>query len=182
MNTIFHRVMKSMLAVGLLTIGSQSVAAEVANHSVASAVVEVQWGEPNDFTDIDPGNQSKRGFNQRLFSQFEKHFAKLAEQLPQGYLWTIKVIDIDLAGRVSHQYSPTHEPLRVIDHFFTPKVVLSYQLIDAQGKLVSSADELILKDNMMEQFPAARFMQHAFAYEKHLIKKWFKQSLLSQAN
>lgn len=182
MKTIFHRVIKSMLMAGLFAIGGHSIAAQTANKSVASAVVEVQWAEPSNFTDIDPGNQSKRGFNQRLFSQFEKYFAKLAEQLPPGYQWTIKVIDIDLAGRVSHQYSSTHEPLRVIDHFFTPKIVLSYQLTDAQGKMVSSADELILKDNMMEHFPAARFMQHAFAYEKHLIKKWFKKSLLSQAS
>ena len=47
---------------------------------------KVKWHDFNDYRDVRPGNNSPKGaFHKNVAKSFEKHFNKLAEQLPDGY-------------------------------------------------------------------------------------------------
>ena len=165
-----------MAVIGALFISFSPLALPVAPQD---SQVTVQWQEPENYTDILSGDQSRLYYQKRVFANFEKYFAKLSRRLPQGYQWNIKVTDIDLAGDINNAYSQGHRKIRVIGRLFKTKVAFSYQLRDAQGRVVAEADE-VLKENMIERFPRIAVKQGSFAYEKYMIKQWFNKVLMVQ--
>ncbi|MFT4924286.1 MAG: hypothetical protein ACI8WB_000364 [Phenylobacterium sp.] len=141
--------------------------------------VGVQWGELGKFTDISAANQPRKSFKANLVRDFERYFVKLAKALPHDYEWHINVTDIDLAGDVNTKYSTGTTNFRVMDNHFKTKVAFSYQLIDGQGNIVASADE-VLYENSQAKFPSRPMMRQNFAYEKHMLKKWFNKTLMAK--
>lgn len=163
-----------------IVVKSSLVALLLLGGNVMASQSSIEWSNPEKFTDIDASNESKRHFKKRLFSSFEKHFTNLGEQLPEGYSWKIKITDLDLAGTVSNKYAPGLTDMRVIDDWFRPQITFSYEVLNAQGEVVAAAEEYRLRENLIERFPGRSFMRKEFSYEKHMIKKWFKKSLLPE--
>lgn len=161
--------------VGLSGLALQSL---VCANAMASPIA-VEWVQPEEFTDILPGNESRVRFREKLFANFEQYFNKLGKRLPQDYQLTIKMTDIDLAGDINTPWSGGFHQLRVVDRTFKTKVAFSYQLLDGQGKVVAAADE-VLKANAIERFPRNAIRHESYAYEKYMIKQWFNKTLMGQ--
>ena len=62
-----------------------------------AATSEVTWTDYKSYRDIDEGNDGRKQFRERIFKDFEEHFAKLAATLPAEQTLKIDVTDVDLA-------------------------------------------------------------------------------------
>lgn len=181
MNHLIKTTVSSILLLSSLSLNAQAMndAKPTTPETTPEVLVKVKWQQPGKFTDILRSNQSRANFQLKLFANFEKYFNKLARQLPSGYQWHITVTDIDLAGDINTAHSRGHHNIRVIDRLFKTKVAFSYQLMNAQGEVVSAGDE-VLKENAIERFPRNAIRHESYAYEKYMIKTWFKKTLLKQ--
>ena len=111
-----------------------------------AATSEVTWTDYKEYRDIDPGNESRKHFRERTFKDLEKHFAKLAEKLPEGQILKIDVTDVDLAGDT---HAGGINRLRIVKEIYFPKMSFSYQLVNADGSVAQSADVELKDMNFM---------------------------------
>ena len=136
-----------------------------------AATSEVKWTEPDKYRDIDAGEEHKVKFRARVFKQLEQHFNKLAQKLPEGQVLKIKVTDIDLAGSTLHGGM---KRIRVIKEIHFPRMEFSYQLVDAKGVEIKSANA-DLKDISFMMSSNLRYRNDFLGYEKKLLDDWFKK-------
>ena len=134
-----------------------------------AATSEVTWTDHEKYRDIHPGNESRKHFRERTFKDFEKHFAKLAENLPEGQVLKINVTDVDLAG-------DTHiggiNQLRIIKELYFPRMNFSYELANADGSIVTSG-EIVLKDMNFMMGSSLKYRNKSLGYEKKMLDDWF---------
>lgn len=150
---------------GLLVAGLLSPLAQAAE-------VKVNWQEPDKYSDIRPGNETRDGFQQRVFKEFERMFAEHAKKLPDGYLLHVTVTDLDLAGEVRPMFARTLTDIRVIKELYWPRMSFSYTLKDAQGKEVAGGTENIKDMNFLMRAGAAPGYT-SFEYEERMLRDWF---------
>jgi len=142
----------------------------VSLQSVAyAATSEVTWTDYKKYRDIHPGNESRKHFRERTFKNLEKHFTKLAKNLPEGQILKIDVTDVDLAG-------DTHvggiNRMRVVKDIFFPRMNFSYQLVSASGSEVISG-KVELKDMSFMSTGSLRYRHDSLGYEKKMLDDWF---------
>jgi hypothetical protein len=157
-----------LLTMGVLLMLTLTPAAIAAN-------VEITWTEPGKYRDIHPGTQTRKRFRDNLFSNLEKHFAKLAVKLPKQQTLMIDVTDIDLAGDVNHGGI---DRIRIVKPHYIPRLTFSYQLLDANNSLISEAS-VNIKDMNFMQSRSLRYRGGALADEKKLLDDWFKDTFSS---
>jgi hypothetical protein len=138
-----------------------------ANTYAASS--EVVWKDYKSYRDIHEGNEGRKQFRERTFKAFEKHFAKLAESLPEDQILKIEVTDVDLAG-------DTHlggiNRVRIIKDLYIPRMDFSYQLVDKQNQVILT-DEVKLKDINFMNNNSLKYRNKALGYEKKMLDDWF---------
>lgn len=144
--------------------------------AVQAGEVKVQWQEPEKFTDIRPGNDSRKVYRERVMKKFDSFFAELAAKLPEGYSWHITVTDIDLAGDVDHFIGGAGNPLRVVKDIYSPAIKFSYVVRDQHGEEVVSADEKLRDMGFMQSLNSVNDSDE-FRYEKQMLQDWFKKEL-----
>jgi hypothetical protein len=133
----------------------------------------VKWHDFNDYRDARPSNETKGSFHKRIASSYEKHFSKLAEQLPDGFTFNIEITELDLAGdRIGGM-----NEIRVIKDIYPPRIEFNYSVTKNNGQIISQADKVKLKDlGFMDRIKMGR--DEAFYYEKRLVTDWFEKELL----
>jgi hypothetical protein len=140
-----------------------------------SAASEVTWKDYKSYRDINSGTEGKKHFRERTFNEFEKHFAKLAESLPEDQLLKIEVTDVDLAGDTN---AAGINRVRIIKELYIPRMEFSYQLLDANSKVVL-ADEVKLKDMNFMSNSQLKYRNKALGYEKKMLDDWFETTFES---
>ena len=106
----------------------------------------VKWQDFKDYRDVRASSQGKASYHKQIATQFEKHFSKLAEQLPKGYKLNLEITDIDLAGDV--RYGGMDE-IRVVKPIYFPRIKLNYSLSDNKGSVVSEEDDVELDKDQL---------------------------------
>lgn len=139
----------------------------------SAATSEVKWTNPEDYRDIHPGEGHRAKFKAKVFADFEKHFAILAENLPENQKLMIEVKDVDLAGDVNQNF----RRIRVVKDIFFPRMKFSYQVIDLNKNEISSG-EVDLKDMNFLMGSSLRYKSDRFSYEKRMLDNWFKETFL----
>ncbi len=139
---------------------------------VQAGEVKVTWQEPEKYTDIRPGNESKSGFQERMIKEFDQIFADLAKKLPDAYQWDITVTDVDLAGDVRPFYRNTVGDIRIIKDLYWPRMTLTFDLKDEKGKSIASGTENIKDMNFLMRSGLATG-NSAFRYEEQMLRDWF---------
>lgn len=134
-----------------------------------AASSEVTWTNPNNYRDIQPSNESRKHYRERIFKNFEKHFAKLAENLPEQQTLKLDVTDVDLAGDT---LAGGIERLRIIKEIYSPRMKFSYQLLDKNDNIIKSAD-VALKDMSFMTGSNLKYRQKSLGYEKKMLDDWF---------
>ena len=137
-----------------------------------AASSEVTWTDYKSYRDIDAGNENRKSFRERTFKGFEKHFSKLAATLPEGQVLKIDVTDVDLAGDTNA--SGIHRT-RIIKHLYSPRMNFSYQLFDAEGKVIQ-ADEAVVKDMNFMSGNSLKYRNKSLGYEKKMLDDWFDKT------
>ncbi len=137
-----------------------------------AAKSEVTWKDYKSYRDIDEGNEGRKQFRERTFKEFEKHFAKLAETLPEDQVLKIEVTDVDLAGDT---HAAGINRVRIIKDLYIPRMDFSYQLIDNKNKVVL-ADEVKLKDMNFMTNISLKYRSKPLGYEKVMLDDWFEDT------
>ncbi len=135
---------------------------------------KLTWQEPDNYTDIREGHESRDAFREKLFSDFELIFADLAKRLPQGYVLEVTVTDVDLAGEVSLLHHFAWRDIRIFKDIYFPRMSLKYTLKDRDQRLLLSGSEDI-KD-MGFLFGWGRFSMTRFGFEERMLRNWFKKN------
>ncbi len=140
--------------------------------NVQAASSEVTWGDYKKFRDIDSGNEGRKSFRERTFSNLEKHFAKMAEDLPKEQVLKITITDVDLAGSTN---SAGIHRTRIVKDIYFPRMNFSYQLVDADGKEIK-ADTVVVKDMNFMHNTSIKYRNKALGYEKKMLDDWFSET------
>lgn len=140
--------------------------------SVMAAEVEIKWTEPDEYSDIHAGENHRKHFREQTFNNFDKHFSKLAGQLPEGQILKIEVTNVDLAGTTFHSGI---NRIRVVKDMYPPRMAFSYRLIKADNSIVleGKAD---LKDMNFMMGKSLRYRNDSIGYEKGMLDNWFSST------
>jgi hypothetical protein len=140
--------------------------------TVLAGESKVNWQEPEKFSDIRPGNESRDAFQQRLMGDFETMFANFAKKLPDGHQLEVKITDLDLAGDVNAAYGMASRDIRIIKDIYSPRMNFSYTLKNQKGELLASGSESLRDMDFMSK---SRLMlgSSGFPYEEKMLRDWF---------
>ena len=141
--------------------------------SVMAGESEVTWTNPDKYRDVKANDmESRKRFEERTFKNLEKHFAKLAAQLPEGQTLKLDVTDVDLAGDVN---AGGIERIRIVKEIYFPRMKFSYELVGADNSVIV-ADEINLKDMNFMTGSRLKYRNDSLGYEKKMLDDWFKKT------
>ena len=143
--------------------------------SAMAANIEIKWTDPDNYTDIRSGNNNRKHFREYTFKHVEKHFAKLASQLPEGLQLNIEVTNVDLAG--STFYGGINN-IRVVSDMYPPRLYFHYQLLDVDQSMMVEG-QTTLKNMGFMRSRALRYGNDPLGHEKALLDKWFANTFNS---
>lgn len=140
--------------------------------NVMAANSEITWTDYKSYRDIKESNEGRKNFREKVFNNFEKHFAQLAAKLPENQTLKIEVTDVDLAGdtRVIGI-----DRLRIVREIDFPRMNFSYQLLDENNNLIKSED-VVLKDMNFLSGSNARYRYYLLEYEQIMLDEWFQDT------
>jgi len=139
--------------------------------SAQAGKVEVNWHEPDEYTDIRSTNGGSKAFRKNVFKQLEKHWQKMAEEkLPTDMTLKVKVTNLNLAGDVRYSFSMGHQ-IRLVKSLYWPSIEFEYTLM--QGDKVITTDKAKLKDMSFMDRANALKRSSSYYYDKRIITDWF---------
>ncbi|GAB3027602.1 DUF3016 domain-containing protein [Bowmanella dokdonensis] len=151
-------------------------------NTMAKAEVEVNWLNPDDYTDVRAANESRSRFKERTFKDLEEYFNKLAEDLPDDQKLVVNVTNLDLAGQVwpgSFVGLSTGSDVRLIKRVDIPRMTFNYKLMGKDGNELR-AEQVELKDMSFQDRVNPLFDSESLRYEKNMIRQWFEDSFSAQ--
>lgn len=162
------RKITAYLTVGVIFLSQLSLA--------NAADVEVMWTNPGKYSDIDAGNEHKKHFKTRVFKKFEEHFAKLAMALPDEQKLVLDITNVDLAGDVN--FGGINR-VRIIKDLYFPKMKFSYQLLDADRRVIKGED-VSIKDMSFLMHSRLKYNNQTLGYEKEMLDDWFRKTFMEK--
>ncbi|MBN7821484.1 DUF3016 domain-containing protein [Bowmanella yangjiangensis] len=150
----------------------------VSGVSWAKADVEINWQDPERYTDVHPANESRVNFRERTFADIQKYMEKLAEKLPDGQKLQMNVTNVDLAGQVwpgSFVGLDSPSDVRLIKRIDIPRMKFDYKLLDANGQQLKG-EEVDLKDMSFQDRVNPLFNSESLRYEKNMLRDWFNEA------
>jgi Protein of unknown function (DUF3016) len=143
--------------------------------SAANAATTVTFVAPEKYADMPFASYEK----DRVKDALKEHFEKLGAKLPAVEDFKVEVLDIDLAGERDFR-AHAQQDLRILRGGADwPRIEVRYS-IESQGKVVTSGTTQISDMNYLQtfnQYSKSEFLR----YEKRMIDKWFKDSVMSAA-
>ncbi len=137
----------------------------IALPSHAAGQVEVQWTEPERYSDAGRSAVDR----ERAMSALGDHFQRWARKLPDGQTLKIEVLDVNLAGEI--------EPVRGRDLRVMrggvdwPLIKLRYTL-EAKGGVLKSGQA-----EVADQHYRVGDRVSELGFEKRMLDKWFKSTI-----
>jgi hypothetical protein len=150
-----------------------------------AAEVSVKWGEVKSFTDFEAVNELKSRFEERTKANFTEYVEALGQKLPEQNKLQVTFNDVDLAGRVEPTFGATSSAFqRILDDISYPHLVISYKYTDAQGSVLSEAENVELKSlapprNIRNVMGSSR---DSLYFEKELLQDWFRETFPDAAD
>lgn len=157
--------------------------------SALASDAEIEWVEPDNFTDIKPAylDTDDNEYRENLFNRFEGYVERIAGRyLEEGNTLKIQVHDWDMAGQVLTQITERtgRERVRhIMDNEF-PTMTISYQLVDADGNVHQEAEDVQLEGRAIHtegrsDFPHVnRRDRELIGSEIKMFNRWFKENFI----
>lgn len=134
----------------------------------AAGKVELNWVEPEKFSDIGFGHADRNAALQALGD----HITRLGRQLPDGQTLKIEVTDVNLAGET--RFAPARD-LRVLrGRADWPTMQLRYTLV-ADGRELRAGQARLADMNYL-----FTTRNDDYGYEKRMIDNWFRAEFAPQ--
>ncbi|PXF63311.1 DUF3016 domain-containing protein [Kangiella spongicola] len=172
----YQRVIVSAIGVLALSWGTASMANSDKESKQSQAGIQVEWSDFNDYRDVRAASEPRGTFHKRVKKSFEKFFKEYSNELPEGQMLSIKILDLDLAGHV--ELGSTRD-IRVMKDIHFPRMEFSYILTDDQGAVLKEGEANLKDMNYLHQDRAwkrARYKE-GFYYEKRMFREWFEETL-----
>lgn len=143
--------------------------------TTTGAEIELKLSNPEQFTDIERSNYSKK----RAAAFFEQDLRKLLlslekEYLKEGHLLTIDILNVDLAGSVEIGSAIPNQPTRVLRPAERIKIELRFTLKD-QDQVTLKSGQITLSDVINTSalsFHNQSRLRGTLVHEAQLIKNW----------
>ena len=167
----------SVTATAIVTANDQTTQPSPAA-APAVARVDIQWQDPQSFSDVRAANQSRARYREQTFAQIEQHLDKLVSTLPQGQTLQLTVTDLNLAGRVwpsSLVGLASAGDVRIIKGTDFPAMRFSYTLRDDNSDIVKAGEEH-LRDLSFQNRVNRHSRGDALRYEKRMLDDWFAKT------
>ena len=155
----------------LLTAGVATAAFTVC---ATQAAVTVTFTQPDKYIDMPFSSSDK----EMVMTDLQRHFDKLGATLPAGQDLKLEVLDIDLAGRVEPSARSTRDFRVLRGGADWPAITIRYSL-ESQGKVIKSGEERVTDQNYLMGFNHYS-SNESLRYEKQMLERWFKKTLLPQ--
>jgi len=168
--------MKTKPLILAVLFGFGAVAPAVAKDATPNSKVQVEFVNPEKFTDVRDGFVSSdkgRAANADAIRQYIEQRA--GQYVPDGYALAVKVTNIDLAGDFEPWGQPGAEDVRIVKDIYPPRIDLSYTLTDSAGKVVKEGTRELRDLNFLMKIDIRR--TDPFRHEKSLIDDWVKKDL-----
>ncbi|WP_026376313.1 DUF3016 domain-containing protein [Aestuariibacter salexigens] len=153
--------------------------AAFADNHASHPKLDINWENPKEYSDVRPSNESRSRFRDRTLASLEKYIGELSNDLPDGFQLKMNVTDIDLAGQVWPAsfvgLGNGGTDVRMIKRIDIPRMDFSYELVDANGKVVKS-EQVDLKDMSFQDRFNPLFDDDPYRYEKNMLREWFKKT------
>jgi hypothetical protein len=138
--------------------------------SPANAAIRVSFISPERYHDEDFRNASTR---EGIVLEFRKFFDRLDSQyIKTGETLDVEVLDIDLAGEYE-PWRPSLNNVRILRDITPPSFKLRYTL--RRGKVVLMKNEETITDMNYLSDISAHNSTERFAYEKNMLRDWFRR-------
>lgn len=154
--------------------------AAVSQAQTEEARVDINWVEPEKFTDVRPSNESRQRFRERTFEDLHQYLEKLMQALPKDQRLVMTVTDLDLAGQVwpgSFVGLNSASDVRLIKRVDIPRMHFDYKLLDADGEVIKEGSEE-LKDMAFQDKHNPLFDSESLRYEKNMLREWFQDTFV----
>ncbi|MCO4321176.1 DUF3016 domain-containing protein [Aliidiomarina quisquiliarum] len=158
-----------------------------ANAAVA-AEVTVDWHEPNNYTDVEsPYVDRDNDFLNVRFGRIERHLVALGKMhFTAGETLQLKITDYDMAGTLVPQASASGQQPLVRRELLNdqPKMVLSFTLTDANGKVLKEGADIEIEGRAIRTEGRALFPKitrrdkETVGAELVMLNRWFKETFI----
>ena len=156
------------LALGSLLAGCQTTPA--VNNHVTAADVTVVFQDSDKFTDV---RDSLGGLtNQAYLDILGKYLKEKAPaRLQAGQKLTVTFTDIDRAGDFEPGRQMKFDRVRIIKALYFPRMKLTFQVLDASGKIVQEGQRSLSNMNFQYESLPIRTSEELY-YDTELLNRW----------
>lgn len=143
-----------------------------------SAELNLEFSEPERYSDIEPARENRSRFHERTLEGLEQIFNELAQTLPDDQTFNVTVLDVNLAGYVEQaRRGGGMEPVRVVRQGHAPSLKLQYSLVDSVGNTLQEGEETIRGRGIEGQLRHGnRGKQDMLSLERDMITRWFEDN------
>jgi len=155
-------------------LGLASVVGVQAVDGKSSPRAEVIFSEPEKFSDAADSQRGSDFGRESNLADLSAHLVRKAHAyIPEGQKLVVTITDVDLAGEIEPWRSPQMQDVRIIKEIYTPKIDLSYTLVDANGAVIREGKSQLRDLNYMMNINPNR--SDPRIYEKALIDDWLRK-------
>jgi len=172
MKTIVSLFCLSLLA--LAGSGCESLAVKnAAAAEAAAAKVEVEFVEPENFTDVKDALVATEKGRAYTIEQVRRYLVETAARhVPEGQHLKITVTDIDLAGDYEFWGGGGYADIRIVKAIYPPRIDLSFVVSDASGAVLKEGARRL--HDLAFQMRIDLRQDDSLRYEKALIDDWLR--------
>lgn len=139
----------------------------------------VEFFEPKNFTDV---KDSYTGDHERTtyLDSIREHLLEQSRHfVPEGHMLSVTFTDIDMAGDFEPWRGPRFDDIRIVKDIYPPRMVLTFQLTDAEGNVVKSGKRELRDLAFMMKIPMT-FRDDPVRHEKALLDDWLRTEFARQ--
>jgi hypothetical protein len=135
--------------------------------------VDVKYLEPTKFTDVrDSYPEGTDKGRDATLAELKSYLTRRAQMyVPEGCKLGITITDVDLAGDFEPWRGPQWDSVRVVKDLYPPAIKLTFQLVDADGKVVNSGQRDLRDLGFMMKITSG-FRDDPLRHEKTLVDDW----------
>lgn len=153
-------------------------------YSYSAANVEIIWLTPEEYSDVRPSNESRRGFRERTTQQLsrfiDRELASFNQQNGTSYRLQMTIRDLDLAGQVWPAsfigLGNGINDVRIVKRLYIPRMTFDFTLSDEQTTHRSEMKYEVKDMNFMQGINRY-FRSDSLRYEKHMVAEWLNELL-----
>jgi hypothetical protein len=173
LRSVILNIMKTSRIILLALLGISPVLAVGTEPTRTIARAEVNFFEPNKFTDV---RDSYMGDFERTtyLDSIRDHVLENAKYyVPEGHMLSVTFTDIDMAGDFEPWRGPRFDDIRIVKDIYPPRINLAFRLTDAEGRVVKEGKRELRDLSFMMKITMA-FRDDPVRHEKALLDDWLR--------